>query len=104
MPVLDSNLLIRLDVGDPVATAALESIVESPLVVPYDSALEYAVGTDDAEEAILAVATAFTLEQPDIETLQAAATLAAQARAREENASMVGTRGSPPQPCCGMIS
>lgn len=80
MPVLDSNLLIRLDDEDPVAVRTLRRIEKETLVVPYQTALEYACGTSDPELALDDIQSAFTLQRPELETLQEAVKLAAQTR------------------------
>ncbi len=80
MPVLDSNLLIRLDEDDPVAVRTLRRIDKEILIVPYQVALEYACGAHDPEDALNDVLSAFTLERPESETLKKAVDLAARAR------------------------
>lgn len=82
MPVLDSNLLIRLDHDDPVAVATVDRLKGETLVVPFQAALEFACGTRDPEDAVRAVAAAFDLQRPEEPTLQEAARLIAQARSK----------------------
>lgn len=80
MPVLDTNLLIRLDHDDPKARAALERIQDAPLIVPYQVALEFAVGTADPAGELVFLAGSFVLDAPNAVVLEAAAQLGKAAR------------------------
>lgn len=80
MPVLDTDLLIRLDHDDAKARTALERIDDQPLIVPYQVALEFAVGTADPEAERVFLAGSFVLDAPNAIVLEAAARLGKEAR------------------------
>lgn len=80
MPVLDTNLLIRLDHDDAKARSALAQIDGRPLIVPYQVALEFAGGTASPAAELVALAASFVLDPPNAAVLEEAAALGKRAR------------------------
>lgn len=82
MPVLDSNLLIRLMDGDPRAIATLERLEGEHLAVPAQAAAEFLTGVDERGPALERLHGSFDVRHTtDAHTL-AMAELRARARAR----------------------
>ncbi len=79
MPVLDTNLLIRLEANDPAALTALQSIEQAELIVPAQAASEYLVRSVHQEVELTRLSAAFRIQHTTDEHLLAAARIAAQA-------------------------
>lgn len=79
MPVLDTNLLIRLDARDAVAEAALRRIEGEDLVVPAQVAAEYLVRVADPEAELARLHASFRVQHTTDAHLLAVARLAAAA-------------------------
>jgi predicted nucleic acid-binding protein len=79
MPVLDTEVLIRLSAGDPVATAAVTRLRQEgrQLWVPAIAAIEYLAGAEDAVAACHRLKQSFeVVHTTDLLTIQAAQTMA----------------------------
>lgn len=79
MPVLDTNILIRLSTEDSAATDALERIAPERPVVPAQVAVEFLTGIDDVPQGLDWLEQAFTVAHTDRDTV----ILAAQMRAAQ---------------------
>lgn len=79
MPVLDTNLLIRLEARDAAAEAALRRIEHEDLVVPAQVAAEYLVRVADREAELARLHAAFRVQHTTDAHLLAVARLAARA-------------------------
>lgn len=82
MPVLDSNLLIRLSQGDVAAAEALQRLTGQDLTVPFHAAAEYLVAIDDVVEELRRLHRSFRMVHTTDDHILAAAALRADARAR----------------------
>lgn len=82
MPVLDTNLLIRLDARDPGAEAALRRLEGEDLVVPAQVAAEFLAGVTNPEAELARLHASFrVVHSTDVHVL-AMARLAARAFTR----------------------
>lgn len=79
VPVLDTNLLIRLDHRDPAAEAALRKMEGQDLVVPAQVAAEYLAGVADPEAELARLHAGFRVVHTTDVHLLAVARLAARA-------------------------
>lgn len=61
MPVLDTNLLVRIRGGDPVAIRALTQLQGRQLIVPAQVVTEYLVRAVDHEKEIQALEESFSI-------------------------------------------
>lgn len=77
MPVIDTNLLIRIDHGDPAAKSALVSLASEDLVVPAQVAAEYLVRAAEPPSDFERLRRAFRIVHTTDAHVQAAALLAA---------------------------
>lgn len=82
MPVLDTNLLIRVARGDAVAEKALDALADERLVVPMQVAIEYLSGVADPVAELVALHASFTVLHTTDAVLLEAAALRARTRDR----------------------
>lgn len=75
MPIIDTNLLIRLEASDPVAQDVAQRLADQTVVVPAQVAFEFLLGAADLDAQAFALNASYPVEMPNFTIAMAAARL-----------------------------